>query len=127
MAGINDMINARMPDEVELFADSIPVFVEEAMAEMHWSNRMENDLEILEKSIIADMVALALIMPSMSHYKKSIKKAKGEGAGEAEFLDNKLEWLQQIQSKLENSIAYKKTVLLVSVGVGAPMVLIESV
>jgi len=121
---INEMISARMPDEAVMFSSSVDVFIEEAIAEMGWSDRNTSDLSTLEKSHIADMASLALVMPSMSHYKKSIKKASGEGAGEAEFLDNKLDWLNQISSQLKSSIDYRKLLLSASTGVGAPMVLI---
>jgi len=126
MATINEMIAGKMPDEVGLFSASIATFVEEAMALAGFSDKVENDLSVLEKSLVADIVAEALIMPSMSHYKKAIKKAEGDQAGSVEFLDNKLDWLKMMKTILSESIATKKAKLLTSLNdTGVPMIFVS--
>ncbi len=83
-------------------------------------------LSVVQKSLIADMAALALIVPALSHYKTAIAKAEGDGAGSAEFA-NKLEFLQELDKRLSGSILQKKETLdSVVVDDGIPMVVVTS-
>ncbi len=107
MATILAMLTNRLPDESALFADSLPTFIEEAGALAGLESVAEGDMTVLQKSLVADMAAKALILPAMSKYKTALARAEGEGAGEAEWAD-KLAFLKQMETKLATDIEDKK-------------------
>jgi hypothetical protein len=103
MASILKMVQNRMPDEAELFADSVLDFIEENQAKVGLEGVAEDDITTLQKSLIADKSARNLILPAMSKYKKDLKKAEGDGSGAAEWGD-KLSFLKQMDARLKESI-----------------------
>jgi len=124
MVTINELIAAKMPDEAEIFSSSLEIFISEAMALAGFDGKVEGDLSDIEKSLIADMAAESLVMPSLSHYKKSIKKAEGEDAGSVEYFDDKLEWLKEIKEILKESIRVKWDKISWFGSIGVPMLLV---
>ena len=76
MTTISQMVKNRLPDEAELFASSLASFVEEAGALAGFEGIPEDSLSVLQKSLVADMAAKALILPAMSKYKKAMSKAE---------------------------------------------------
>ena len=124
MATMLQMIENRMPDESELFSGSLGTFCEEAQALAGYEGISEEDLSTLQKSLIADMAAKALILPAMSKYKKALAKAEGEGAGTAEFVD-KLKFLKEMRSKLATDIAEKKAEIEAVTDTGVPLQVVE--
>ena len=124
MATILEMLQNRLPDEAELFSASLGAFIEESQALAGYEDLAEGDLTILQKSMIADMAAKALILPAMSNYKKSLSKAEGEGAGTAEFAD-KLKFLQEMQKKLSADIETKRARIEAVTDTGVPLVVVE--
>ena len=124
MATILEMVENRLPDEAELFAGSLISFIEEAQALAGFEETPEAELSTLQKSLVADMAADAMILPAMSHYKKALSKAEGEGAGTAEFVD-KLKFLQEMQKKLAADISAKRAKLEAVADTGVPMVVVE--
>lgn len=125
MTTISQMVKNRLPDEAELFASSLASFVEEAGALAGFEGIPEDSLSVLQKSLVADMAAKALILPAMSKYKKAMSKAEGDGAGSAEFVD-KLKFLNQMDSKLATDISEKKSKVTASVDTGIPMVVVTN-
>ncbi|MCP3942211.1 MAG: hypothetical protein GY710_12095 [Desulfobacteraceae bacterium] len=125
MTTIIQMVINRLPDEAELFAGSLDSFIEESGALAGFEGVAETNLTILQKSLIADMAAKALILPSMSKYKKALSSAEGDGAGKAEFAD-KLNFLKEMASKLDADILEKKAGACVSVDTGIPMVVVSN-
>jgi hypothetical protein len=123
MATIAEMTQNRLPDEAELFSASLGTFVEEAKALAGYDGVAEADMTILQKSLVADMAAKALILPSMSKYKKALSKAEGEGAGTAEFVD-KLNFLKAMQAKLAADIEEKKEKIGGEADTGVPMTVV---
>jgi hypothetical protein len=123
MATINQMVANRLPDEAELFAGSLDSFIEESGALAGFEGVAEDDMTILQKSLIADMTAKALILPSMSKYKKAMASAEGDGAGKAEWVD-KLKFLKEMGSKLDADILEKKAGVGTSVDTGIPMMVV---
>lgn len=126
MATLVDMVGDRLPDEAALFAASVPRFVEEAIGLLQslpeFAGKVEDDLTIAQKSLVADMAAKALIVPAMSKYKKDLKEAQGDGAGKAVFAD-KLQFLERMESRLEQNITEKRRLLnIVDSGVAMVMV-----
>ncbi|MCP3923001.1 MAG: hypothetical protein GY714_10485 [Desulfobacterales bacterium] len=103
MATILKMVQNRLPDEAEIFADSVLDFIEENQAKVGLDGINESELSTLQKSLIADKTAKNLILPAMSRYKKDLKNAEGEGSGTAEWVD-KLNFLKQMKKDLEESI-----------------------
>jgi len=124
MATILEMTQNRLPDEAGLFSASLDSFIEESKALAGYDEIEESELSTLQKSLVADMSAKALILPSMSHYKKALAKAEGEGAGTAEFAD-KLKFLQEMMSKLDNDIREKKASLASAVDTGVPLTIVN--
>ncbi|MBI4621047.1 MAG: hypothetical protein HY739_12950 [Desulfobacterales bacterium] len=124
MATILQMIENRLPDESEIFSGSLGSFSEEAQALAGYECLSEEDLTTLQKSLIADMAAKALILPAMSKYKKDLAKAEGEGAGTAEFVD-KLKFLKEMQAKLATDIAEKRAKIEAVTDTGVPMQVVE--
>ncbi len=123
MASINEMVGARLPDEAELFATSLDTLIEEATALEGWEGMAEADLSTLQKSLIADLTAQALILPAMSHYKKAIAEAQGDGAGTARFAD-KLQFLNHMEIKLTESINDKRGRLDAAADTGVPLAMV---
>ncbi len=123
MAAISQMVANRLPDEAELFAGSLDSFIEESGALAGLEGVAEVDMTVLQKSLVADMAAKELLLPSMSEYKKAMAKAEGEGAGTAEFVD-KLKFLDKMDIKLTNSISDKKAQIGDSTDPGVPMVVV---
>lgn len=123
MATIKKMVENRLPDEAELFAGSLDSFIEESGALAGFEGVAEDDMTILQKSLIADMSAKALILPSMSKYKKAMASAEGDGAGKAEWVD-KLKFLKSMDAKLDADILEKKAGAGTSVDTGIPMVVV---
>lgn len=124
MATILEMLENRLPDEAALFSDSLAAFIEESKALAGYEDVLEGDLTVLQKSLIADMAAHALILPAMSQYKKSLSKAEGEGAGTAEFSD-KLNFLKEMQKKLGADIEAKQAKIEAVTDTGIPLVVVE--
>ncbi|MCG8553587.1 MAG: hypothetical protein MI799_24550 [Desulfobacterales bacterium] len=120
MATILDMLENRLPDEAVLFAGSLGSFIEEAGALAGLDGVAEEDMTVLQKSLVADMAAKALILPAMSHYKKALAKAEGDGAGSAEWTDT-LAFLVKMESKLETDIADKKSLISAGTDTGVPL------
>ena len=123
-ATILDMVNNRLPDEAEIFSASLGTVIEEAQALAGFEGTAEADLSTLQKSLVADMAAKALILPAMSKYKKSLTSAEGDGAGKAEFVD-KLKFLQEMEKKLTASILEKREKVSAAADTGVPMVVVE--
>jgi hypothetical protein len=124
MATLADMVNNRLPDEAVLFAASLESFIEEARAEAGYETLAEAELSTLQKSLVADMTAKALILPAMSKYKKAVEEAEGDGAGRAKFAD-KLTFLQEMDRRLEASIERKQAKLSTAADPGVPMQIVE--
>lgn len=124
MATLADMVNNRLPDEAVLFAASLETFIEEARAEAGYETLAEAELGTLQKSLVADMTAKALILPAMSKYKKAVEEAEGDGAGRAKFAD-KLTFLQEMDRRLEASIEKKQAKLSTAADPGVPMQIVE--
>jgi len=120
MTTISEMVENRLPDEAELFTDSLDSFVEENQALAGYEDIAEAELSTLQKSLIADMAAKDLILPAMSKYKKDLAKAQGEGAGAAEFVD-KLKFLQEMETKLDRSISEKRSKIEAVTDTGVPL------
>ena len=120
MATILEMLENRLPDEAALFSGTLNTFIEESQALAGYEGISEGELTTLQKSLIADMAAKALILPAMSHYKKALSKAEGEGAGTAEFVD-KLKFLTKMESKLDSAIAEKKVKVEAVTDTGVPL------
>ncbi len=120
MATILDMVGNRLPDEAVLFAGSLEAFIEESGALAGLEGVAEADMTVLQKSLVADMAARALILPSMSKYKTALARAEGDGAGEAEWAD-KLAFLKQMEAKLETDIADKKAQIGAGSDTGVPL------
>ena len=76
MTTISQMVKNRLPDEAELFASSLASFVEEAGALAGFEGIPEDSLSVLQKSLVADMAAKALILPAMS--KRSEERRVGK-------------------------------------------------
>jgi hypothetical protein len=131
MATILDMVRNRLPDEAALFAASLAVFIEEARAQAGYGEIAEADLTTIRKSLVADLAAKALLLPSRSHYKKEMSKVEGDGAGKAEFV-NKLAFLKEMESTLDKSITVRRQNLpagdigVSSADAGVAMVLVET-
>ena len=125
MATILDMVQYRLPDEADLFSSSLSALIEENKALAGFEDVLETELTVLQKSLIADKAAQALILPAMSHYKKSLSKAEGEGAGTAEFSD-KLKFLQEMQKKLAADIEEKRSNLSAVTDTGVPLTVVQS-
>lgn len=123
MATIKDMVANRLPDEADLFAGSLDTFIEESGALAGFEGEPEADLSVLEKSLVADMAAKALILPAMSKYKKAMAKAEGEGAGKAEFVD-KLAFLKEMGAELDTAIDDKKGKIDGAADPGVPLVVV---
>jgi hypothetical protein len=121
MATINQMVANRLPDEAVLFESSLDSFVEESAALAGFDGVQETDLTTLQKSLVADMAAKALILPAMSKYKKELASAEGDGAGKAEFAD-KLKFLKEMDIKLATDIVEKRSTVSASVDTGVPLV-----
>ena len=124
MATIKEMVINRLPDVADLFAGSLDSFIEESRALAGFEGVAEADLTTVQKSLIADMVAKALILPAMSKYKKAMQAAEGEGAGKAEWVD-KLKFLKEMGIKLEKDIREKKSTSGTIVDTGIPMIVVE--
>jgi len=124
VATILEMVENRLPDEAELFSGALGAYIEENQALAGYEGVAEQELSTLQKSLIADMAAKALILPAMSKYKKALSKAEGEGAGTAEFAD-KLKFLREMQSKLSGDIAEKKAALETVTDTGVPLIVVE--
>lgn len=124
MATIADMVSNRLPDEAALFAASLGDFVEEALASAGYEGIAEATLTVLQKSLVADHAAKALILPALSKYKKSMEEMEGDGAGKAKFAD-KLKWLQEMDKRLAVSIA-DKLAALGNTDAGVPMTFVGS-
>ena len=125
MATISQMVHNRLPDEAELFSDSLDSFIEESGALAGLEGLAEADMSVLQKSLVADMAAQALILPAMSHYKKALAKAEGDGAGTAEFAD-KLAFITKMDAKLDKDIAEKKAGAAGVVDTGVPGVVVTN-
>jgi len=123
MATILEMLQNRLPDEAGLFAGSLASFIEEAKALVGYDGVADDALSTLQKSLVADMAAKALIVPAMSHYKKALAKAQGEGAGTAEFSD-KLAFLREMQARLSNDISEKRAKMETVSDTGVPMIVV---
>jgi hypothetical protein len=123
MATILDMLENRLPDEAVLFTGSLDTFIEESGALAGLDGVAEGDMTVLQKSLVADMAAKALILPAMSHYKKALAKAEGDGAGSAEWTD-KLAFLVKMESKLETDIADKKSQIGAGTDTGVPLTVV---
>lgn len=123
MATINQMVANRLPDEAALFADALDTFVEEAGAVAGFEGVAQEDMSVLQKSLVADMAARSLILPAMSHYKKAIAEAEGEGAGTAKFAD-KLAFLEKMDAKLATDITDKQARVAESTDTGVAMVVV---
>jgi hypothetical protein len=121
MATIGEMVANRLPDEAVLFEPSLVSFIEESAALAGFDGVPEQDLTTLQKSLVADMVAKALILPAMSKYKKDLASAEGDGAGKAEFAD-KLKFLKEMETKLATDIEEKRSKVSASVDTGVPLV-----
>jgi hypothetical protein len=124
MATILDMVRNRLPDEAALFAASLAVVIEEAIADAGYEGTAEEALSTRQKSLIADLAAKALILPAMSKYKKAIAEAEGDGAGKAKFAD-KLDFLKRMESTLIVSITERKAALGTATDSGVAMVIVE--
>ena len=120
MATILEMLTNRLPDEAGLFAESLETFIEESGALAGLENVAQADMTVLQKSLVADMAAKALILPAMSKYKTALARAEGEGAGEAEWAD-KLAFLKQMEAKLATDIADKKAQIGAGTDTGVPL------
>ncbi len=121
-----EMLQNRLPGEAALFAASLGGFIEEAQALAGFEGTAEADLSTLQKSLIADMAAKAMILPAMSKYKTSLTKAAGDGSGSAEFVD-KLKFLTEMELKLARGILEKKQQLAKaanSTDTGVPMIVV---
>lgn len=123
MATILAMLENRLPDEAALFAGSLETFIEESGALAGLDGVAEADMSVLQKSLVADMAARALILPAMSKYKTALAKAEGDGAGAAEWVD-KLAFLKQMAVKLEADIADKKSEIGAGTDTGVPLVVV---
>jgi len=123
MATILQMLTNRLPDEAQLFAGSLDAFIEESGALAGLEGVAEADMTVLQKSLVADMAAKALILPAMSKYKTALAKAEGEGAGTAEFVD-KLAFLKQMDAKLTTDIRDKKAQIGAGTDTGVPLVVV---
>jgi|GEM_PF-1919215 len=123
MTTILQMLTNRLPDEAQLFADSLDSFIEESGALAGYEGVAEADLTVLQKSLVADIAAKALILPAMSHYKKAMAKAEGEGAGTAEFVD-KLAFIDKMDTKLATDILDKKAKIGSGADTGVPLVVV---
>jgi len=124
MATLAELVENRLPDEAALFAASLPTFIEEAQAEAGYEGLAEADLSTLQKGLIADKAAKALILPAMSKYKKSLKAAEGDGSGSATFVD-KLDFLTKMDIRLDAAIAKKEETLQDATHGGVPLVIVE--
>ncbi len=120
MATILQMVQNRLPDAAALFAASLGTVIEEAQALAGYEGTAESALSTLQKSLVADLAAKALILPAMSKYKKSLSAAEGDGAGKAEFVD-KLRFLQEMERKLTAAITEKTAKLSTAADAGVPM------
>jgi len=121
-----EMLQNRLPDEAALFAASLGTFIEEAQALAGFEGVADVDLSTLQKSLIADMAAKAMILPAMSKYKTSLAKAEGDGSGSAEFVD-KLKFLTEMKQNLDSGILEKKQQLAKaadSTDTGVPMIVV---
>jgi len=125
MASILDMLKNRLPDEAVLFAASLAVTIEEAVADAGYEGTAEADLSTRQKSLIADLAAKALLLPARSHYKKEMAEVEGDDAGKAKFVD-KMKFLNDMQAILEKSIIERKAALGTAVDGGAAMVFVET-
>lgn len=123
MATILDMVKNRLPDEAVLFAVSLAVFIEEAIADAGYEDTAEADLSTRQKSLVADLAAKALITPAISQYKKDLDEAEGDGAGRVKFAD-KLKFLQEMDKRLTASITERRGILDASVDTGAAMIVV---
>lgn len=121
-----EMLQNRLPDEAALFAASLSGFLEEAQALAGFEGTAEVDLSVLQKSLVADMAAKAMILPAMSKYKTSLAKAEGDGSGSAEFVD-KLKFLTEMKHNLNSGIVEKMQQLAKaddSTDTGVPMIVV---
>lgn len=125
MATLTEMVSNRLPDEAALFAASLGDFVEEALASAGYEGVAEGSLSVLQKSLVADHAAKALILPALSKYKKSLEEMEGDGAGKARFAD-KLKWLQEMDKRLTTSINDKSAKVSSAADAGVPMTFVES-
>ncbi len=123
MTTISQMVHNRLPDEAALFAGSLDSFIEESGALAGLEGVAEADMTVLQKALVADMAAKSLILPAMSHYKKALAKAEGEGAGTAEFAD-RLAFLNRMEAKLAADIREKQSMAPVTVDTGVPLVVV---
>ncbi|MCG8643336.1 MAG: hypothetical protein MI862_26655 [Desulfobacterales bacterium] len=125
MATISQMVHNRLPDEAVMFDTALVTFILEAGAQTGLEGVAEDDMSMLQKSLIADLAAKALILPAMSHYKKALAKAEGDGAGTAEFVD-KLAFLKEMKGTLATAIEEKKSGTGSVVDTGVPGVVVTS-
>lgn len=124
MPALLQMVQNRLPDEAALFAASLGATIEEAQALAGYEGIAEEALSTVQKSLVADMAAKALILPAMSKYKRAVEEAEGDGAGRAKFVD-KLKFLQEMDKRLAGSIEEKKAKLSTAADDGVPMVVVE--
>lgn len=124
MITILQMVQNRLPDEAAIFAASLGATIEEAQALAGFEGTAEGALSTVQKSLVADMAAKALILPAMSKYKRAVEEAEGDGAGRAKFVD-KLKFLQEMDKRLAVSIEEKKSTLSTAADGGVPMVVVE--
>lgn len=124
MSSILEMLQNRLPDEAVIFAASLATFLEEAQAEAGVEEIAETDLSTLQKGLIADIAAKALILPSMSKYKKSLESAEGDGSGSATYVD-KLKFLREMDNRLNMAILTKQEKLETASDCGVPLIVVE--
>lgn len=124
MATILKLVQNRLPDEAVLFSESLADYIEEGMAAAGYDGIAEDSLSVLQKGLVADYTAKALILPAMSYYKKEIAKAEADGGGTAEFVD-KLKFLNEMAGKLSASITEKESKLSSLADAGVPLIVVE--
>lgn len=126
MPQLLDMVAYRLPDEAVLFDDALSGIIEEAMALAGYEEKTEADLTTLQKGLVADLAAKALILPAMSKYKKDLASAEGDGSGKAQFVD-KLKFLKEMETRLQASITEKRSQIDGAADPSAPMIVVEDV
>lgn len=100
---IADLVALRLPKEAELLASQLDAIIGEALGHYGYAN--EAQLTELQKSMVADRAALALVPPALSHYAYEML-LDHEGAGEK--IQDKIKYLKMAQKNLEKRLAERE-------------------
>jgi hypothetical protein len=97
---ISDLVALRLPKEAELLASQLNAIISEALG--HYGYTDENNLTDLQRSMVADKAALALIPPALSHYAQEMLL---DHEGAKEEIQDKVKFLKMAQTNLKQSLA----------------------